>query len=154
MHGRILRGAVLSLSPPLSSSEALRKPLNLSGCRFINLKVQLILPFSSEHPVNHISEELRKLRSVSVSLSVVSDSFATPWTVALQAPLSMGFSRQEYWTGLPCPSPGDLPDPGMEPGSSHCRWILYYLSHQGSPMSWERTFKYSFTNKSWTGNMH
>ena len=40
-----------------------------------------------------------------------------PWTVALQAPLSMEFSRQEYWSGLPCPSPGDLPDPGMDPGS-------------------------------------
>ena len=38
--------------------------------------------------------------------------FATPQTVARQAPLSMGFSRQEYWSGLPCPSPGDLPDPG------------------------------------------
>ena len=41
--------------------------------------------------------------------------FATPWTVARQAPLSMGFSRQEYWGGLPCPPPGDLPDPGIEP---------------------------------------
>ena len=39
------------------------------------------------------------------------------WTVALQAPLSMGFSRQEYWSGLPCPPPRDLPDPGMEPVS-------------------------------------
>ena len=38
-------------------------------------------------------------------------------TVAHQAPLSMGFSRQEYWSGLPCPSPGDLPDPGIEPVS-------------------------------------
>jgi len=43
--------------------------------------------------------------------------FATPWTVAYQASLSMGFSRQEYWSGLPFPSPGDLPDPGIEPGS-------------------------------------
>ena len=43
--------------------------------------------------------------------------FATPWTVAYQAPPSMGFSRQEYWTGVPFPSPGDLPDPGTEPGS-------------------------------------
>ena len=43
--------------------------------------------------------------------------FATPWTVAHQAPLSMGFSRQEYWSGLPFPSPGDLPDPGIEPRS-------------------------------------
>ena len=43
--------------------------------------------------------------------------FETPWTVAYQAPPSMGFSRQEYWSGLPFPSPGDLPDPGIEPGS-------------------------------------
>ena len=43
--------------------------------------------------------------------------FATLWTVAHQSPPSMGFSRQEYWSGLPFPSPGDLPDPGIEPGS-------------------------------------
>ena len=43
--------------------------------------------------------------------------FETPWTVAHQAPPSMGFSRQEYWNGLPFPFPGDLPDPGIEPGS-------------------------------------
>ena len=43
--------------------------------------------------------------------------FATPWTIAYQAPPSMGFSRQECWSGLPFPSPGDLPDPGNEPGS-------------------------------------
>ena len=42
--------------------------------------------------------------------------FATPWTVAYQAPLSMGFSRQEYWSGLPFPSAGDLPESGIEPG--------------------------------------
>ena len=41
--------------------------------------------------------------------------FATPWTVAHQAPPSLGFSRQEYWSGLPFPSPGDLPHPGIEP---------------------------------------
>ena len=51
-----------------------------------------------------------------LSHSVVSDS-ATPWTLARQDPLSMGFSRQEYWSGLPCPLPGDLPDPGIEPES-------------------------------------
>ena len=44
--------------------------------------------------------------------------FAARWTVALQAPLSLGFSRQEYWCGLPYPPPGDLPDPGIEPGAS------------------------------------
>ena len=43
--------------------------------------------------------------------------FATPWTVAYQALPSMGFSRQEYWSGVPFPSPGDLPNPGIEPGS-------------------------------------
>ena len=41
--------------------------------------------------------------------------FVTPWTVAHQAPPSMGFSTQEYWSGLPFPSPGDLPDPGIKP---------------------------------------
>ena len=46
----------------------------------------------------------------------MSDS-ATPWTVAYEAPQSMEFSRQEYWGGLPFPSPGDLPNPGIEPGS-------------------------------------
>ena len=50
--------------------------------------------------------------------SVVSDSFSTPWTAARQAPLSMGFSRQEDWSALPClPPPGDLPNPGIEPVS-------------------------------------
>ena len=48
---------------------------------------------------------------------VVSDSFVIPWAVAHQAPLSMGFSRQEYWGRLPRPPAGDLPDPGIEPGS-------------------------------------
>ena len=47
----------------------------------------------------------------------MSDSFRTPWTVAHQAPLSMGFFRQEYWSGLPCPPPGDLPNLGIEPRS-------------------------------------
>ena len=47
--------------------------------------------------------------------------FATPWTVAYQAPPSVGFSRQEYWSGLPFPSPGDLPNPGIEPRSPTLR---------------------------------
>ena len=49
-------------------------------------------------------------------VKVVSNS-ATPWTVTYQTPPSMGFSGQEYWSGLPFPSPGDLPHPGIEPGS-------------------------------------
>ena len=59
--------------------------------------------------------------------------FATLWTVACQAPLSMVFSRQKYWSGQPLPSPGHLPHPGIEPGLLHCRQILYQLNHQGSP---------------------
>ena len=43
--------------------------------------------------------------------------FVTPWTLARQPPLSMGFSRQEYWSGPPCPPPGDLPNPGIKPTS-------------------------------------
>ena len=61
----------------------------------------------------------------------MSDS-ATPWTVASQAPLFMGFSRQEYWRGLLCPPPGDLPDPGIKTHLVHRRQILYHLNHQGS----------------------
>ena len=51
------------------------------------------------------------------SHSASSDSLRPLWTIAHQAPLSMGFSRQEYWSGLPFPSPGDLPNPGTEPES-------------------------------------
>ena len=65
---------------------------------------------------NSLKSQLRlsDLISPSITCSVVSDSFVTPWIVAHQAALSMGFSRQEYWSGLPFPSPGDLPDPGIE----------------------------------------
>ena len=59
----------------------------------------------------------------------MSDS-AIPQTVARQSLLSMGFSRQEYWSELPFLSPGNLTDPGNEPRSPHCRQILYCLSHQ------------------------
>ena len=58
-------------------------------------------------------ETMSRVHAVCQVASVVSDS-VTPWTVALQAPLSMGFSRQEYWSGLPFPLPGDLPDSGIE----------------------------------------
>ena len=66
--------------------------------------------------------------------------FATPWTVVHQAPLSMGFSGQKYWSGLPFPPPGDLHNPGIEPSSParvSCSggWILNHLSHLGSPAS-------------------
>ena len=62
--------------------------------------------------------------------------FATPQTVACQAPLSTGFSRQEYWSGLPCPFPGDLPDQWMEPLSQcllHCQVGSLPLAPPGKP---------------------
>ena len=58
---------------------------------------------------NMLSEEVKSLNCVQL--------FATPWTVAYRAPPSMGFSKQEYWSGLPFPSPGELPDPRIEPVS-------------------------------------
>ena len=57
------------------------------------------------------------MKKVKVKLLSCVRLFETPWTVAYQAPPSMGFSRQECWSGLPFPSPGDLPNPGIEPGS-------------------------------------
>ena len=60
--------------------------------------------------------------------------FATLWTVAYQAPPSMGSSRQEYWSGLPVPFPGDLPDPGIEPGSPALQADALPLRHQGRPV--------------------
>ena len=59
--------------------------------------------------------------------------FATPRTVALQAPLSVGFPSQEYWSALPFPPPGDLPNPGMEPESPAWQVDSLPLSHQESP---------------------
>ena len=63
--------------------------------------------------------------------------FATPWTVARQTPLSTGFSRQEYWSGLPYPSAGDLPNPGIKPVSPGLHWQAdpLTLRHLRSPNS-------------------
>ena len=64
--------------------------------------------------------------------------FASPWTVAHQAPLSMGFSRQEYWSGLSCSPPGALPDPGIEPASPKSPALagrLFTTEPPGKPQS-------------------
>ena len=60
--------------------------------------------------------------------------FVTPWTVAYQAPPSMGFSREEYWSGFPFPSPGDLPNPGIEPRSPALQADALLSEPQGSPI--------------------
>ena len=84
-------------------------------CFCICLLVSLLV--SLHFQVKFLFLRISLLCSCSVS-SVVSD-FVTLWTVACQAPLSMGYSRHEYWSGLPCPPPGDIPNPGMEPGISY-----------------------------------
>ena len=78
----------------------------------------------------------------SVSRSVVSRLFLTPWTVVHQAPLSMEFSRQEYWSGLPLPSPGDLPDPGTEPGSPALKAVIWGLALTRETWAWSRLLRW------------
>ena len=71
-------------------------------------------------PLSLIRDHVRRLSSHIAGYNAVLllGPFVTPWTIACQASLSMRFSRQEYWSGLPCPPPGDLPNPGVEPRSS------------------------------------
>ena len=66
--------------------------------------------------------------------SVMSDSFVTSWIVAHQVPLSMGFSKQEYWSGLPFPSPGDLLNPGIKPSSPTLAGRFFTTEPQGTPI--------------------
>ena len=75
--------------------------------------------------------------SESASRSVVSDS-ATPWSVAHQVSLYMEFSRQEYWRGLPFPSPGNLPDPGIKTGSPALQADSLQSEPPGKPIAFPR----------------
>ena len=68
-------------------------------------------------------------------------TLVTPWTVACQASLFIGFSRQEYWSGLPLPSPGDLPNPGIEPGSPVLQADSLPSELQGKPQ-WKKRQQY------------
>ena len=80
--------------------------LVVNGCLFVQAQAPAWI---TSHPVSD-------KEYVGIALSRVR-LLATSWTAAYQAPPSMGFSRQEYWSGVPLPSPGDLPDPGIEPTS-------------------------------------
>ena len=121
-------------------------PLLLLTALLRPLEIQLLHSVDNVEPNfepnEHRNNEVRKIAlvlmtnfgisNICVSHSVVSDS-VIPWTIAHQASLSMEFSRQEYWTGKPFPSPGDLPDPGSEPESLALQaFFFYHLSHQGS----------------------
>ena len=90
-----------------------------SEMKFLTLNVELEL----ENTLSFHHVKLKLLSRVQL--------FVTSWTIAHQAPPSMKFSRQEYWNGLPFPSPGDLPDPGIKPRSPRCRQTLYPQSHEG-----------------------
>ena len=84
---------------------------------------------------------LRKEECVHVCVLIFVELFVVPWAVAHQALLSMGLSRQEYWSGLPCLSPGDLTNPGIAPcllRLLHCGWVLYHRATREAPLKEER----------------
>ena len=83
---------------------------------------------------------------VEVNLLSPVQLFETPWTVAHQVPPSMGFSRQEYWSGLPFPSPGDLPKPGMEPRSPALQAKALTSEPPKKPTNAEGSLKLHLTN--------
>ena len=101
------------------------KPFNITV-----IQVYALTSNTEEAKVERFYEDLQDLLESEVkSLSCV-QLFAILWTVAYQAPLSMRFSRQEYWSGLPFPSPGYHPNLGLNPGLPHCRQMSYCLSYQ------------------------
>ena len=123
----------------------------LRGINLTYLRCKIkVLPKSKDTIDNNLKSKFEG-KCWNIFWVVVSDlviksclTLATPWTVAHQAPLFRRFPSQEYWSGLPFPSPGGLPKPGIEPGSPalqvfctagillHWRQILYQLSHLGS----------------------
>ena len=103
--------------------------------------------------------ELRSSRGLITCAWVLShvQLFATPWTVAYQALLSMGFSREEYWNGLLCPPPGDRPDPGIEPNVSWHQQADYLpLCHLGSHLIPYKAYStiWPFTESLLTPDLH
>ena len=84
-------------------------------------------PFECRVPKNNLLIQILHLAQLCPTLCDL-------WTVAHQAPLSMGFSRQEYWSGLPFPSPGDLPDPGIEPSSPTLQADALTSAPPGKPL--------------------
>ena len=108
------RASVLESSLDASSCFSLLTHLRLCSCWCGLLCEEALLQERRKRTSQWFSGKEGKKK---VSHSVVSRSFATPWTVACRAPPSVEFSRQEYWGGLPFSSPGDLADPGIKPGS-------------------------------------
>ena len=111
----------------------------MSVIKVICVKIQVYIYFYTKLGTMRIL--ICKCTYKNAKMSIVSKSkcqllncvrlFATPWIIAHQAPLSLAFPRQKYWSGLPFPPPGDIPDPEINLGLPHCRQILYCLSQQG-----------------------
>ena len=97
---------------------------------FAKIKIQGNQQSSEKQKTKNLFTEVRAQLLLVISNSLVG------WTVACQAPLSMGFSRKEYWSGLPFPTPEHLPDPGIKPESSALQVDSLPRSHLGSPFYW------------------
>ena len=126
LSARVHEGAEMCALVPLSN---LRKTLALC---------QPCPPASPKTSSPPSSVALRSPRSTSCSHVQLVPLFSTTWTAACQAPLSMGSSRQEHWSGLPYSPPEDLPNPGLNPGVScllHWQVGSLPLSHLGSPLA-------------------
>ena len=89
------------------------------------------LPAVQEMQVQSLGQEDPLEKEMATHSGIL--TWEIPWSIAHQAPLSMGFPRQEYWHGQPFSSPGDLPDPGIEPASPVMQADSLPLRHQGSP---------------------
>ena len=117
---------VVQLSHPYMTTG---NTISLTRWKFVGKVMSLLFNMLSRLDIDFLPRSKCRLISWSQSLPAVIlkwsevkslnrvQLFASPWTVAYRTPLSMGFSRQEYWSGLPFPSPGELPDPGIEPRS-------------------------------------
>ena len=105
----------------------------ISYCEVLNIAIFVCVPLGIVRI--QCGRSLLNIRDMTMDGTVTMSclTVATPWTVVCQAPLSMGFSRQGYWSGLPFLFPGDLPSPGIKPSLLHCRQILYQLNYEGSP---------------------
>ena len=105
-HQQCMRGSLFSILSPAFVICRLFNDGHSNRCEVIYIVVLICISLIVRLTIFSCAYSLSHVRF-----------FATPWTVACQAPLSMGFSRQGYWSGLPFPSPSDLPNPGIEPGS-------------------------------------
>ena len=91
--------------------------INICWINELFLIITISLKVSIHIPILQMRKWRLKKLSCCCLVAKLCPTLVTAWTVARQAPLFMGFPRQEYWSGLPFPSPGDLPDPGLEPAS-------------------------------------